>query len=45
MVPVVATGWADVKKRADMQEMIASVHQERIKVILHVSSTASLLMR
>ena len=32
MVPVVATGWVDVKKRADMQEMIASVHQERIKV-------------
>ncbi|ORX33944.1 nucleoporin complex subunit 54-domain-containing protein [Kockovaella imperatae] len=33
MVPVLATGWADVKKRVDMQEKIASVHQEKIKEI------------
>ena len=33
MVPVLATGWADVKKRMQMQEATASVHQERVKEI------------
>ena len=33
VVPVVATGWADIKKRTQMQEQIASVHQQRIKEI------------
>jgi nuclear pore complex protein Nup54 len=37
MVPVLATGWADVKKRVQMQEQVASVHQEKIKVGLRVS--------
>jgi nuclear pore complex protein Nup54 len=32
MVPVLATGWEDVKKRSQMQEAIASVHQQRVKV-------------
>jgi nuclear pore complex protein Nup54 len=32
MVPVLATGWEDVKKRSQMQEQIASVHQQKIKV-------------
>lgn len=32
MVPVLATGWGDVKKRVQMQENVASVHQQRIKV-------------
>ncbi|BEJ15591.1 hypothetical protein CspHIS471_0501960 [Cutaneotrichosporon sp. HIS471] len=31
MVPVLATGWKDVKKRVEMQEQAASVHQQRIK--------------
>ncbi|KAK4685016.1 nuclear pore complex protein Nup54, partial [Tremellales sp. Uapishka_1] len=31
MVPVLATGWADVKKRIQMQEQLASVHQQRVK--------------
>jgi nuclear pore complex protein Nup54 len=31
MVPVLATGWKDVKKRVEMQEQTASVHQQRIK--------------
>ncbi|WVQ83273.1 hypothetical protein IAT38_005412 [Cryptococcus sp. DSM 104549] len=34
LVPVLATGWADVKKRQQQQENLASVHQERIKEIL-----------
>lgn len=33
MVPVLAVGWADVKKRQQLQENLASVHQERIKEI------------
>ncbi|WWC67993.1 uncharacterized protein I206_101912 [Kwoniella pini CBS 10737] len=31
MVPVLATGWADVKKREQQQENLASVHQQRVK--------------
>ncbi|KGB75147.2 hypothetical protein CNBG_0985 [Cryptococcus deuterogattii R265] len=34
MVPVLAVGWADVKKRQQLQENLASVHQERIKEIV-----------
>ncbi|EIW71250.1 hypothetical protein M231_07390 [Tremella mesenterica] len=33
MVPVLATGWADVKKRVQMQEQVASVHQQKLKEI------------
>lgn len=32
MVPALAVGWGDVKKRVQLQEQIASVHQEKIKV-------------
>jgi len=32
MVPVLATGWADVRKRVQLQENVASVHQMRIQV-------------
>ncbi|OCF58775.1 hypothetical protein L486_03265 [Kwoniella mangroviensis CBS 10435] len=31
MVPVLATGWADVKKREQQQANLASVHQQRVK--------------
>lgn len=31
MVPVLATGWKDVKKRVEMQEQMASVHQQKVK--------------
>lgn len=30
-MPVLATGWADVKKRVQAQEQTASVHQQRVK--------------
>ncbi|GFZ47778.1 hypothetical protein JCM24511_05525 [Saitozyma sp. JCM 24511] len=33
MVPALAVGWGDVKKRVQLQEQIASVHQEKIKEI------------
>ncbi|KAK8847439.1 hypothetical protein IAR55_005297 [Kwoniella newhampshirensis] len=38
MVPVLATGWADVKKREQAQENLASVHQQRIKEIIQALS-------
>ncbi|WWD21523.1 hypothetical protein CI109_106009 [Kwoniella shandongensis] len=38
MVPVLATGWADVKKREQAQENLASVHQQRIKEITQALS-------
>ncbi|WWC86868.1 uncharacterized protein L201_001747 [Kwoniella dendrophila CBS 6074] len=31
MVPVLATGWGDVKKREQQQENLASIHQQRVK--------------
>lgn len=31
MVPVLATGWADVQKRVQMQEQTAAIHQQRVK--------------
>lgn len=31
MVPVLATGWTDLKTRVQMQENVASVHQQRLK--------------
>ncbi|ODO08713.1 hypothetical protein L198_00446 [Cryptococcus wingfieldii CBS 7118] len=33
MVPVLAVGWSDVKKRQQMQENLAAVHQERTSEI------------
>ncbi|ORY31027.1 nucleoporin complex subunit 54-domain-containing protein [Naematelia encephala] len=33
MIPVLATGWSDVQKRIQMQENVASVHQQIIKDI------------
>ncbi|WVF69755.1 hypothetical protein IAT40_004534 [Kwoniella sp. CBS 6097] len=38
MVPVLATGWADVKKRQQAQENLASVHQQRIKELTQALS-------
>jgi hypothetical protein len=37
MVPVLATGWDDVKKRMDVQEQVAGVHQAKMKVREHPS--------
>ncbi|RSH92222.1 hypothetical protein EHS25_008637 [Saitozyma podzolica] len=40
MVPALAVGWGDVKKRVQLQEQIASVHQEKIKFIPILQSTS-----
>lgn len=32
MIPVLATGWNDVKKRVQLQEQMAAIHQARMKV-------------
>ena len=42
LVPVLATGWDDVKKRMNVQEQVAGVHQAKMKVRL--SCSASLLL-
>ncbi|KAL7420021.1 hypothetical protein Q5752_004985 [Cryptotrichosporon argae] len=41
MVPVLATGWADIKKRVQAQEQVASVHQERVKELTAAITTLS----